>query len=171
MRRVAALLLACAGCSGSPTPHAPADLALPDGGILALRPYDLDVPAAYDSSVAHPLLVLLHGYASNGADIEHYFGVPALVESRQLLVALPEGTKNSAGYRFWNATDACCDYELSGVDDVSAISTPSSTTSSSVTTSTRGASSSPATPTAASWRTAWPAIRRTGWPASSRSRA
>ena len=116
------LLLVCGGCTGAPSTHPPADLALPDGGVLALRPYDVDVPAAYDSAVAHPLLVLLHGYASNGADIAHYFGIPALVEARQILVARPNGTVDGAGHRFWNATDACCDYGGSGVDDVGYLS-------------------------------------------------
>ena len=33
-------------------------------------------------------------------------------------VGTPDGTLDGDGNRFWNATDACCDFEGRGVDDV-----------------------------------------------------
>src|SRR5581483_722726 len=35
-----------------------------------------------------------------------------------LLYAFPDGTFDRHGDRFWNATDACCDFDETGVDDV-----------------------------------------------------
>ena len=40
-----------------------------------------------------------------------------LAEQRGFLYCYPDGTPNRLGYRFWNATDACCDFWNTGVDD------------------------------------------------------
>jgi polyhydroxybutyrate depolymerase len=40
-----------------------------------------------------------------------------LSEELGFLYAHPDGTVNPGGARFWNATDACCDFYGSGVDD------------------------------------------------------
>ncbi|MBL9037642.1 MAG: hypothetical protein JNG84_03905, partial [Archangium sp.] len=34
------------------------------------------------------------------------------------MVVLPDGLVDSLGYRFWNATPACCNLENQAVDDV-----------------------------------------------------
>ena len=36
-------------------------------------------------------------------------------------LAFPDGTRDSSGRRFWNATDACCNFENTPVDDVAYI--------------------------------------------------
>lgn len=46
------------------------------------------------------------------------FGFSELVDRFGFLYAFPDGTENSMGKRFWNATEVCCDREGSGVDDV-----------------------------------------------------
>jgi polyhydroxybutyrate depolymerase len=117
MRLLGALFLACIGCTG-PTPPLMHHPGLPDGGALAGRSYDVDVPDGYDKTQPHPLIVLLHGYGGDGAQIDAYFGFAALANAQQLLVARPDGTVDDAGHRFWNATDACCNYYNSYVDDV-----------------------------------------------------
>jgi polyhydroxybutyrate depolymerase len=40
-----------------------------------------------------------------------------LAEARGFLVCHPEGTVDRVGWRFWNATDACCHFYGSNVDD------------------------------------------------------
>ena len=117
MRLLCAALLVCVGCSKA-SRTATFDAGLPDGGVIAERPYDIDVPTGYDPSVAHPLIVLLHGYAGDGAEIDQYFGFADLANAKQVFVAHPNGTTDSSGYRFWNATDACCNYDNRSVDDV-----------------------------------------------------
>jgi polyhydroxybutyrate depolymerase len=64
-----------------------------------------------------PLLVMLHGYGSTGADHESYFRFAASAAARGFAYAHPDGTVDRDGQRFWNATDACCDFESTGVDD------------------------------------------------------
>src|SRR5437588_222627 len=109
-------MLVFVGCSISSPPGVHHNL--PDGGALAGRPYEVDVPAGYDKSQPHPLIVLLHGYSGAAGEINAYFGFSALADAKQVLVALPNGTIDDAGRRFWNATDACCNYFNSYVDDV-----------------------------------------------------
>jgi polyhydroxybutyrate depolymerase len=82
------------------------------------RPYGLKVPAGYDGRAPVPLVLLLHGYTANGTTQANYFGLPALADREGFLLAYPDGTRDRLGNRFWNATDACCDFFHSGVDDV-----------------------------------------------------
>ncbi|HEU5447742.1 MAG TPA: alpha/beta fold hydrolase, partial [Acidimicrobiia bacterium] len=100
------------------------------GGALTLpssatptgdRPFGLQVPAGYDARHPAPLVVLLHSYTSNGKAQADYFGLPALADKAGFLLATPDGTRDIMGDRFWNATDACCDWFHSGVDDVAYI--------------------------------------------------
>jgi len=88
------------------------------GSPTANRPYGLEVPPGYDGRQPIPLVVLLHGYTSNGATQAAYFGLTAEADKEGFLLATPNGTRDRLGNRFWNATDACCDFFHTGVDDV-----------------------------------------------------
>lgn len=88
------------------------------GSETAGRPYGLVVPDDYDGEVPVPLVVLLHGYSSRGSTQASYFGIDTVAEEQGFLLAHPNGTRDPVGNRFWNATDACCDFFDSGVDDV-----------------------------------------------------
>jgi polyhydroxybutyrate depolymerase len=84
---------------------------------LGDRPFRLHVPQQYKSSSRMPLVVLLHGYSASAAVAEGYFKLTAESERRGFLYAMPDGTRDPDGNRFWNATDACCDFHQAGVDD------------------------------------------------------
>ncbi len=43
--------------------------------------------------------------------------MPSEAEKRGLLYAVPDGTTDTRGDRFWNATAACCNFYGSTVDD------------------------------------------------------
>ena len=75
-------------------------------------------PPGTTPAARSPLVVLLHGYTSDGETQANYFGLPALVDKAGFLLATPNGTRDLIGKRFWNATDGCCDFFYSGVDDV-----------------------------------------------------
>jgi polyhydroxybutyrate depolymerase len=81
------------------------------------RPVEVLVPDSYDPSVPAPLLLLLHGYTATGELQSAYFGLEAPALERGMLYAHPDGTIDPMGNPFWNATDACCDFYGSGVDD------------------------------------------------------
>lgn len=83
------------------------------------RPVTLSVPKAYDSSCPAPLVLVLHGYGASGLLEESYLGLDGLVDGRGVLLAAPDGTKDSSGSAFWNpGTASCCNFFGSSVDDV-----------------------------------------------------
>lgn len=118
-RRVAAMIAcaACASCGGSEA--APAAAAAIDtsplGGDRPVEPY---VPASYKQGTPTPLVILLHGFGAAGVLEELIFRLKGTAEEKGFLYLAPDGTINAEDKRFWNATDACCDFDGTGVDDV-----------------------------------------------------
>ncbi len=94
------------------------------GGIVedfvagGARPVTVKLPESYDPSVPSPLLILLHGYTATGAIQNAYFGMEPVADANGLIYAYPDGTVDAQDAQFWNATDACCDFFGTGVDDV-----------------------------------------------------
>src|SRR5262249_21361628 len=84
------------------------------------RPYNFYLPTGYDPAVPTPLVILLHGHAPghSGQALQRYFQLAPLAEAKTFLYAFPDGLLDQDGVRFWNATDACCDFYGTGVDDV-----------------------------------------------------
>jgi len=82
-------------------------------GAVSIRVPETPAPLA-----GRPLVVLLHGFGSNGTEQDFYFQLSLPAIGRGFLWAIPNGTENPDDDRFWNATDACCDLYGSGVDDV-----------------------------------------------------
>ncbi len=90
----------------------------PTNPLVVARPYDSKVPTGYDAKQPTPLVILLHGYGASGVLQDAYFGLGRLVDQKGFLYAYPDGTLDAKGLRFWNATDACCDFQHTQVDDV-----------------------------------------------------
>ncbi len=63
-------------------------------------------------------MIALHGYTSNSANTNQYFGLSQRTTLDRFALILPNGTRNPEGANFWNATDYCCDFWGTGVDDV-----------------------------------------------------
>lgn len=93
----------------------PACAATTFGG--ADRPVKLHVPTTYACDSAAPLVIMLHGYGFTSQSEEAYLGFLAESDKRGFLYAAPDGVKDATTYEYWNATDACCDYYGSKVDD------------------------------------------------------
>lgn len=82
-----------------------------------VRPYDVVVPSSYSASSPAPLVILLHGYGANGSLVSGTLGFDALAQQRGFLLVRPDGTVDLQGNQFWNATDACCDFANTAIDD------------------------------------------------------
>jgi polyhydroxybutyrate depolymerase len=82
------------------------------------RPYHRVVPSGYDPAVATPLVVMLHGYGTSSDVEDLYLGLSTTANSKGFLYAYPDGTLDEDLKEFWNATDACCNFFGSMVDDV-----------------------------------------------------
>jgi polyhydroxybutyrate depolymerase len=75
------------------------------------------VPSDYDPNGSYPLVILLHGYSASGFIQDQYFGISAKRDDYGFVFLRPDGTQDQSGNRFWNATEWCCDFNGSGVDD------------------------------------------------------
>ncbi len=89
----------------------------PEGEIGGDRPAEIVLPTDYAPDREWPVVTLLHGYTASAFIQDSYFGVSGLADELGVIVLLPNGTQNAGGSRFWNATDWCCDFERTGVDD------------------------------------------------------
>ena len=89
-------------------------MSLTVGGARSTQLY---VPASYDAATPMPLVVLLHGYTASGAVQETYLQLQKQADAQGFLYVHPDGTLDASKNRFWNATDACCDFQGTDVDD------------------------------------------------------
>ena len=80
-------------------------------------PVAVNVPPSYDPDVAMPLIVGLHGYTSSGEGLNSYFGLTPLSDEKGFILVTPTGLANADGSPYWNATNACCDFETFSTDD------------------------------------------------------
>lgn len=110
------------GGTTTPPPDAGSDAGVDAGSardpLVEARPFAEVVPVSYVAGTPMPLVVLLHGYTATGQSQDAYFRLSALAQQRGFLLALPDGTVDGNGQHFWNATDACCGFGQSTVDDV-----------------------------------------------------
>lgn len=76
---------------------------------------------------ALPLVLLLHGYGGSGKLINFYFRASKQLAGQDFILIVPNGIRETKetnrrllnpGPRFWNATDYCCDFKNTKVDDV-----------------------------------------------------
>lgn len=82
------------------------------------RPVTVHVPPDLDPAKPAPLVILLHGFGASGFVQELVFRLEPESDKRGFLYAHPDGTVDMDAKRFWNATDACCDFGNTMVDDV-----------------------------------------------------
>ena len=85
--------------------------------VAGHRPVSVYVPSSYDSRTTMPLVLLLHGYGDTGAGVEGRMQFRPLAEARGFLYCAPDSLVDQAGYQFWNASEGCCDFYNTGVDD------------------------------------------------------
>ncbi len=106
-----------------PSPSATASASAPAGLVVGGdRPVTVHVPRSYAEAQPAPLLLFLHGYGGTGEQGDDYFGVGTRAEHEGFVYAAPHGTLDREGNRFWNASQACCDFYSAGVDDVAYLS-------------------------------------------------
>lgn len=111
------VLAAACGATTAPAPRAGGARA-GASALVKARPYAMHVPPRYDPARGAPLVVLLHGYSDEPDETDAYFRMHEVADAETFLLATPGGTRDSAGNRFWSATDSCCDFGGTGVDDV-----------------------------------------------------
>ena len=86
------------------------------------RPAEVQGPPDWCSNHPLPVVVLLHGFTATADLQDLLFRLSSRVEEERFLLVLPDGTEDPDGNHFWNATDWCCDFHDTGVDDVAYLS-------------------------------------------------
>lgn len=82
------------------------------------------VPPRHPPKHRLPVVLLLHGYGSDGLHHAELLGYRALQRRvGGFLLLVPDGLKNRIGRRFFNATEACCDFHRQRPDDVAFLGT------------------------------------------------
>jgi polyhydroxybutyrate depolymerase len=127
----AAALVVLAGCTSSAGDASPTTTTIPSTttttttftgatGSVEIGPPDRParLVAPDEVTAPAPLVVLLHGYGASATLQDAYLGVTDQASTRGLYVLLPEGTTGPRGRQFWDATDACCNFTGTPVDDV-----------------------------------------------------
>ena len=84
-------------------------------GIGGNRPTSLLMPNDVEGPL--PLIVSLHGYGGDASAHDWYFGLSQRVEAYGFALITPQGTSDGRGRAFWNATDYCCNFDGSDIDD------------------------------------------------------
>jgi polyhydroxybutyrate depolymerase len=109
-----ALTVGCGSSKETPTQPAPSTSAMPSSGTGTVavggRRVTVHVPSSYDAATAAPLVIGLHGYTSNGTELESYMRLTAESDRAGFVYAYPDGSVDPRGDHYWDATDACCDF-------------------------------------------------------------
>ena len=118
---LALLLIACPTVEPEPEPEVGDPIWFPITiGEAVDRPAEVRGPTEVTTTDAGlPVVFVLHGFGTTGlVQEEVIFHFSDRIEQDRFLLVLPDGTRDSEGRRFWNATPACCDFDDTGVDDV-----------------------------------------------------
>jgi polyhydroxybutyrate depolymerase len=108
-------------CGKAPEPPAPKETPAQDTAVevrpnrLQTRPFLLENPSPDRPS---PLIVLLHGYGAPSTSLTAALKLESRARSKGFVYAVPEGTPDHRGLKFWNASTACCNFRDLPVDDV-----------------------------------------------------
>ena len=82
------------------------------------RPAELFLPSPDDSKESTGILINLHGYSGDSISQTNYTFLKESALAAGLAYVAPNGLKDGSGNRYWNASNACCDFAKSGVNDV-----------------------------------------------------
>lgn len=78
----------------------------------------LAVPQSYDGYRRMTLVMALGGYDYFGWELADWSGLTNALDEHEFVLLMPDGLIDDDGSPFWNATDTCCDWYDTGVDDV-----------------------------------------------------
>lgn len=82
------------------------------------RSAELILPKSYSADASTPLLINLHGYTGTGPSQSAYTFLQEAAFKSGVAYIAPTGSEDSFGSTYWNATEACCDFNKSGVNDI-----------------------------------------------------
>jgi polyhydroxybutyrate depolymerase len=115
---VAALAPLACGSGSDARPAGNADAGLRTTMSVLGRQVTARLPSGYAGKTPLSVVIGIHGWGSDSDSLARWLALEAEADVRGTLLLYPLGTMGADGKRFWNATDACCDFGHTGVDDV-----------------------------------------------------
>lgn len=81
----------------------------------------LYLPKGYKKRESLPLIISLHGFGGNQGLQKWYLRLKKFSSKSNFMLLIPNGLRNSAGKRYWNASNFCCDFDQNKNDDLAYI--------------------------------------------------
>ena len=85
------------------------------------RPTFVTLPDGYTKDFPAPLIIDLHGHMSTSLQHQRFAKMDLAANTRGVIYAAPDGLIDSQGNQFWNASQACCNFDANPVDDAAYI--------------------------------------------------
>lgn len=79
------------------------------------------LPRGFEKQEKWPLIISMHGFGGSSLIQNYYVRLGAYNNKFGFVYASPNGLKNNEGKGFWNASNFCCDFDQTDVDDVAYI--------------------------------------------------
>ncbi len=74
------------------------------------RPAMIQLTSDLKGKKKRPLMLVLHGYNMDAQSMNGFVQATAAASALNAFVIIPEGRADLSGKRFWDATDACCNF-------------------------------------------------------------
>jgi polyhydroxybutyrate depolymerase len=75
------------------------------------------LPPGIEDGEPRPVVIQLHGYGATADSQEDFFRLIPQADASGFILVTPEGIEDFLRQRFWNASDACCDFFRERPDD------------------------------------------------------
>lgn len=82
---------------------------------------NVHLPRGFKKQDKWPLIISMHGYGGNATIQNYYVRLGAYNNKFGFVYAAPNGLKDKNDKGFWNASNFCCDFEKTEIDDVAYI--------------------------------------------------
>ena len=94
------------------------DLAGSASAALVVPAAQIYQPSGLTKGERRPLLIFLHGLGASGKTAFEVLHLAAFGARERVFVVAPDGSVDRQRRQFWNAGDACCNFDRRDVDDV-----------------------------------------------------
>jgi polyhydroxybutyrate depolymerase len=81
------------------------------------RPARTYIPKTYDPHKKYPLVINLHGFTGDWTHQNGFLPLKKYSDQLGFIFIVPDGERDSGGFRRWNAIDACCGSRHDLLDD------------------------------------------------------
>tara|TARA_R110000868_G_scaffold117600_3_gene312239 strand:+ start:35911 stop:36795 length:885 start_codon:yes stop_codon:yes gene_type:complete len=81
----------------------------------------VQLPRNFEQRTDWPLIISLHGYGGSSRLQNYYVRLNSFQNNFGYVFATPDGLKDSKGKGYWNASEFCCDFDQTNVNDINFI--------------------------------------------------